>query len=582
LTKPYKGISYYKECRYYDFVWNIKTNVKTFTEKFVENHEPLTQNFQSIVDNTNLSFQSDSLFIIAEGKMISEYRNDKPEDRGFETPHSNNITSLDYNLAKQLYLTASWDGQILIYDKYGKVKLRLAALQTDDFVMINPQNYYYATKGSLPFIGFTNGHKSVSFQQYDIFYNRPDKVYGSIPFGSPEIIANLEKLHQKRLDRNSIDGENINTKDKAPEISILSVGGPVSENDIATVAVKIHDDYGLKHYNIKIDGVPVYESGKTDYLKNDIDTIISVKLQSGINKIDLVASNTKNIASVIKTTYIKSNIKSKKPNLYFVGIGASEYKDTTKNLKYAKKDILDIAKTIKKSKVYSQTYFKTFFNSEVNKDSLAAIEKFLKQSTVNDIAIVYYAGHGLLNKNLDYYLASYDNDFFAPELSAIPYNALEKTLLNCESRKKLLFLDACHSGELDKASTIISEGDVEIGKDIVFRSGATGVTLTNDGSLDALKMVFADLKENNGITVISSAGGADYAIESDVWENGAFTHCMIEGLKSGDSDLDHNGVVSVSDMLKYLQINVPILTNGYQVPTFRTENIENDFIIWKK
>ncbi len=582
LTKPYKGTTYYKECRYYDFVWNIKTNSKSFTEKFVENHEPLTQNFQSIVDKSNRTFQNDTLFIIAEGKMISEYRNDKPEDRGFETPHSNDITSIDYNLSKRLYLTASWDGQILIYNKYGKVMLRLAALQTDDFVMINPDNYYYATKGSLPFIGFTEGHKSVSFQQYDIFYNRPDKVYSSIPFGNPEIIENLELLHQKRLNRSNITGQNINTSDKAPNIKIESVSGPVSENDQATVSIKIHDIYGVKHFNIKIDGVPVYESGKNDYLKNDIDTLIDVKLQSGINKIDLIATNVKNITSVVKTTYIKSNLKQKKPNLYFVGIGASEYKDTTKNLKYAKKDILDITKTLKKSKIYDHTYFKTYFNTAVSKDSLSSINSFLQRSSVNDVVIVYYAGHGLLNKNLDYYLASYDNDFYAPELNAIPYQALEKTLLNCESRKKLLFLDACHSGELDKASTVISTGDVEIGKDIKFRNGPSGMIVKNDGSLDALKMVFADLKENNGITVISSAGGADYAVESDIWENGAFTYCMIQGLKTGDSDLDHNGVVSVSDMLKYLQINVPILTNGYQVPTFRTENIENDFIIWKK
>jgi hypothetical protein len=534
------------------------------------------------VDKNNLTYQNDTLFIIANGKLVTAYINDKPEDKGFETPHSNDITSLDFNPDKNIYLTASWDGQILLYNKYGKVLLRLAALQTDDFVMINPQNYYYATKGSLPFIGFTEGHKSVSFQQYDIFYNRPDKVYDAIPYGHPEIIKNLEILHQKRLDRNNINGENIDTKDKAPEISIKSVYGPVSENTEASVAIKITDEYGIKHYNIKIDGVPVFQSGKNDYLRNDIDTIINLKLQSGVNKIDLLATNTKNIASVIKTTYIKSNEKIKKPNLYFVGIGASEYKDTTKNLKYAKKDILDIAKVLKRSKVYNDNYFKTFFNSEVSKDSLSSINKFLQRSTVNDVVIVYYAGHGLLNKNLDYYLASFDNDFYAPELSAIPYKELEKTLLNCESRKKLLFLDACHSGELDKANSIVSEGDVEIGRDITFRSGPAGMLIKNDGSLDALKMVFADLKENNGITVISSAGGADYAVESDIWENGAFTYCMIKGLKSGDSDLDHNGVVTVSDMLKYLQINVPILTNGYQVPTFRTENIENDFIIWKK
>ena len=305
-------------------------------------------------------------------------------------------------------------------------------------------------------------------------------------------------------------------------------------------------------------------------------------MQSGINKIDLMATNTKNINSISLTTYVKSTEKLKKPNLYFVGIGASEYMDTTKNLKYAKKDIVDIQNTLKKSKIFNQTFSKTFYNENVTTDSLATIDNFLSTCTVNDVVITYYAGHGILNKDLEYYLATYNIDFFSPETSAIPYNALEEKLINCSSRKKLLILDACHSGELDKENTTVSSGNVEIGKDIKFRSGITDLNLSTDGSLEALKMVFADLKENNGITVISSAGGADYAVESDIWENGAFTYCMIQGLKNRKSNLGQNGVVTVSDILKYLQINVPILTNGYQIPTYRTENIENDFIIWKK
>jgi hypothetical protein len=548
----------------------------------VEDHEPNTQNFEAIVDKNNRTFQNDTLFIIAEGLEISEYRNDKPENLGFKTPHSNKITSLDFNLKRKLYLTASWDGQILVYNKYGKILLRLAALQTDDFVMITPSNYYYATKGALPYIGFTEGHNSVSFQQYDIYFNRPDKVYGSIPYGSPEIIENLEKLNQKRLLRNNMNAENIDTKNSAPKIQLNSITGPVSEDHLATVNVKIDDQYGIKHFVLKIDGVPAYTSGKEFYLKNEIDTNITITLQSGINKIDLMATNTKNINSISLTTYVKSTEKLKKPNLYFVGIGASEYMDTTKNLKYAKKDIVDIQNTLKKSKIFNQTFSKTFYNENVTTDSLATIDNFLSTCTVNDVVITYYAGHGILNKDLEYYLATYNMDFFSPETNAIPYNALEEKLINCSSRKKLLILDACHSGELDKENTTVSSGNVEIGKDIKFRSGITNLNLNTDGSLEALKMVFADLKENNGITVISSAGGADYAVESDIWENGAFTYCMIQGLKNRKSNLGQNGVVTVSDILKYLQINVPILTNGYQIPTYRTENIENDFIIWKK
>jgi WD40 repeat protein len=583
LTKPYTGIEYYKECRYYDFVWNLNTNQKTFTEKFVQNHEPNEYNFQSIVENSNRTFQNDTLFMIAEDTKITEYINDKPEDTGFKTPHTNPITSLDYDVKKKLYLTTSWDGQVLLYNQKGKVILRLASMGIDDFVMITPDDYYYATKGSLPYIGFTENHNAVSFQQYDLFYNRPDIVYSNTPYGNSEIVTKLEMLHQKRLSRNNILQDKIDIEYSAPNIKILAIEGPVSDKDVALVNIKIDDEYGIKNFQLKIDGVPIFESGKEHYLKNNVDTNITVQLQSGINKIDLVANNIKNIASITKTTYIKSNVKAVKPNLYFVGIGASVYQDTTKNLKYAKKDIENVNKTLKKSKMFKQTFSQTYFNKSVHKDSLNKIDDFLSQSTVNDVVIIYYAGHGLLNKNFDYYLATYNNDFYAPEENALPYSDLENKLLAIQSRKKLLFLDACHSGELDKESAVMQKTNIEEGKEIIFRNASnTGMKVSTDGSLDALKIVFADLKENNGITVISSAGGADYAIESDQWQNGAFTYCLVEGLKSGKSDLDQNGVITVSDLLQYLQTNVPILTNGYQIPTYRTENIENDFIIWKR
>lgn len=580
LTKPYPGTEYFKEVRFYDFVWNINSNEHAFTEKYIENYDFEVANYDDIVDKQNLVFQNDSIFIIGNGTFVDEFIKDDAKNTGFQTPHSNPITSVDYYLPKDIYITTSWDGKILLYNGKRQNIASLVALGVDDFVIVNKQNYYYATKGALQYVGFTDGHEVQSFQQFDLQYNRPELVYESIPYGDELTIAMLGKLHEKRLERSKSLGHQEGTLLKAPSIELISISGPVSQDGLATIRVTANDEVGLRKCQLRIDGVPTYTSGKDIFGRFSIDTTFSIELQSGINKVEFSAVNVKDVNSINKSIYIKYDKKNKKPELYFVGLGVSQYDDTLKNLKYAQKDILDVEKTLKKSKIFSKTHSFKMFNQGVVKDSLNKIDDFLADANVSDVVIVYYAGHGILSKDLDYFLASHDMDFFQPEKKAIPYQALEDKLINCQSRKKLLFLDACHSGEVDTSSVTIRKGDVIVGKDIIFRSA--GISIDQEESLDAVKAVFADLKESNGITVISSAGGADYAIESDQWQNGAFTYCLTKGLKSGQSDLDANGVTTVSDLLLYLQINVPILTHGYQVPTYRTENIDNDFVLWKK
>jgi hypothetical protein len=99
-------------------------------------------------------------------------------------------------------------------------------------------------------------------------------------------------------------------------------------------------------------------------------------------------------------------------------------------------------------------------------------------------------------------------------------------------------------------------------------------------SFELSKVLFADMRVNNGTTIISSAGGAEYALESKEWKNGAFTYCFLNGLKNKKADLNGDRQVLLSELQEYLSITVSELTNGKQVSTSRIENLQNDFRIW--
>lgn len=75
-------------------------------------------------------------------------------------------------------------------------------------------------------------------------------------------------------------------------------------------------------------------------------------------------------------------------------------------------------------------------------------------TTVNDKVIISINGHGLLSDSLDFYYGTYDINFADPKTKGLKYEALEALLDGIPARKKLLLIDACHSGALDKEEII--------------------------------------------------------------------------------------------------------------------------------
>lgn len=192
----------------------------------------------------------------------------------------------------------------------------------------------------------------------------------------------------------------------------------------------------------------------------------------------------------------------------------------------------------------------------------------------------------MLDDKLDYYFATHDLDFNQPAQSGLGYDDIERLLDGIAARRKVLLMDTCHSGELDKGdfeTTTLAQ--TEIGKTVKMRVvGSRGLkkksTLGQSDLSSYLSDLFADTRRGAGAVVISSAGGAEFALESDEWKNGVFTFSMLEGLKTGVADKNKDGVVSASELRDLVQTRVPALTQGKQTPTSRRENLAVDFVVY--
>jgi uncharacterized caspase-like protein len=409
----------------------------------------------------------------------------------------------------------------------------------------------------------------------------------SLGFSSPELIRNYEKAYQKRLQKMNIKKSDITAEIHLPTLAVSKFPAlSTTERSISFDINASDSKYKLDHINVMVNDIPVFGSNGInlkDQNLSQLSSAITIDLVYGKNNIEVSVTNEKGNESLVSSLLINNEGEKQKPDLYVVAIGVSDYHDDAYDLSYAAKDAGDICATLNSdSGFYNGVNVLKITDKEATKQNILKAKDFLSKSKANDVVIMSVAGHGLLDNNLDYYFATTDIDFNNPSAKGLPYDELEGLLDGIPSRNKLLLLDACHSGELDKDETEITtlastaEGEV--------KSRGMKTVKTKEGgsvSFELMRELFADLRKSSGAVVISSASGTEFAFESSEWQNGVFTYSLLEGLKTSKADKNADKVITVSELKDYVIEKVGVLTGGKQTPTSRKENLEFDFKVWE-
>jgi uncharacterized protein YbaA (DUF1428 family) len=600
----YSGSDLSLSDNYIAFVYKSFTDEKNMDILMIINHDfqligryPLPQ---FLGTNYKICFSpaEDYLLILPTLKLQNEENsgtivwkfdiNDRQFTRHFIYPYPISGTE-SYCINDNILISTTY-GVVCFYDILNEKKLfTWQIFGPDDFIVTTPENYYYASKGTVNSLRFDNGHESLPYRQYELVYNRPEKVLEKIPQASIELIESYRKATQKRLQKMGYSEKDISADADMPLLRILTTDAPFETfQSSMQIAIQSEDfSCDLDRVNVWINDVPVYgskgislEGKKLRYWRDTLNLPLNI----GENNIQFSTLNEKGIESQLSemtVTCLKPDIK---PDLYLISIGASEYYQKDMNLKYAAKDATDLVALFRsRSDNYTHIYTKTLLNQEVSLENIRKLRNWLNQCKTDDHVLIFLAGHGLLDSDLDYYLASYYIDFANPKINGIPYDLLDSLVDGIPARQKLILIDACHSGELDKENIKIIGGKSNSDGAIIFRSFDSRVVekhMELHNSFELMKEIFVDLRRSSGATVISSSGGMEFAIEGDVWKNGVFTYSLIKGLREKEADLDQDGEIVVSELQDYLNEKVYNLTNGQQQPTFRIENITHDWRIW--
>ena len=245
---------------------------------------------------------------------------------------------------------------------------------------------------------------------------------------------------------------------------------------------------------------------------------------------------------------VTRSTKAPGARLHVLTIGISEYGDRARSLRlnFAHRDAQDVASALNTQGGGLYAEVKPMFLHDGTADksgifeALAAMDRNMKSSAGQDLAVVMFSGHGTMIDN-QFYLVPYgaDNSTTARlKASAIPATEFKSEIEKLARHGRVLvLLDACRS------------------------AGLIGVPSNSLPAADTLRSVM----NAGNVTVLTSSTADRVSREDEKWGHGAFTKALLDALSaSGEIDTDQNGVISMSELTAYIDKRLTKLTDGDQ------------------
>lgn len=454
---------------------------------------------------------------------------------------------------------------------------QLANAKDDNFFLITSDLHYLGSKEFVKSIRFKYQSEIYSFEQFDAYLNQPHKVLRAFGCSDSLLIHAYETAYLKRM---RILGYKPDTKINFSSLPTFQTV-KMREEKPGFVNFSISANRGQN----KLSKLEVYNNATlifSESINGDqnlrYDKNFTFETSSGINRFEFIIKDDQGLESPRLIRYF-NNTTTLKSNLYLVVIGSEKFKNNKYDLAYAEKDATDIANNMANSKSFNTINIKKLFNQSFTTDSVKNLTNFFSKAGVNDVVMVFFAGHGYLDTDMSYYFPTYYTDFTDPKINSVAYKNFEKLFQEIKPLRKLMFIDACFSGEVDEEDVYL-EGDDKAKKDSTRAVRLSGSMFEQSTALEMSKTVFSDLRQNSGATIISSAGGTEAAFEGEKWNNGLFTHCLLNGMQNYKADLNGDKKITLSELQKFVGEEVNRLSEGKQSPTYRMENTVLDYELW--
>jgi TolB-like protein len=234
----------------------------------------------------------------------------------------------------------------------------------------------------------------------------------------------------------------------------------------------------------------------------------------------------------------------------------SKYEASDLDLRFADADARAIAETIGRTaggSLYGDVRIKVLINEEVTRESiLGNMESFLGSAGPGDVTALFLAGHGVQDlASGSYYFLPYPAtvaNLVTEGLRMTDFDAMLRVLRR-NVRAVVVMLDTCHAGAFGLPSNRIVSADE----------------------------MAAQMSVGDGFFLLAATKPGEESKEKIELGHGAFTNALLEAVR-GTADVDHDGVISASELFAYVARRVPLLTDGRQHPYHRMEGTDLPFL----
>ncbi|MFH2001937.1 MAG: ankyrin repeat domain-containing protein [Planctomycetota bacterium] len=505
--------------------------------------------------------------------------------RTFEK-HNGRVNKVAFTQDGGKLISVSEDGTSKVWSLAGGQHVTLASAG-EEWIMYSPNGLFDSSRNGGRLVAMTQGKQAYGIDQFAIRNNRPDLILKQMDLGDQDLIDHYNRRYKKRLKRAGLDEKKLSSSLHVPEALIT---GTRMNGNAMTLNFSLKDSKTeLTGFHIFVNDVPLYGSYGKALSGQETALTETVELTPGLNKIEISCVNAAGAESFRAITHAEGT-EDKKRDLYFIGFGVSKYKNPDLDLKYAHKDVLDLADVFRKLEPqYNAVHIQTYVNEEVTRDSIKKTRESLMQARPNDTLVLFIAGHGVHDEDPDatYYYLTHEADLKNLSGTAAEFTLVEEILQGVPMRNKLFLMDTCESGEIgDDAQERFFAAAGSRGLAARTARGLSGTKQKKQGQaqtpkrsylLDTDRYIYNDLIRRSGAIVFSSSRGGEFSYENDEFQNGLFTEEIMKALVSGEGDMDNNGQVSIDELRNYVMQAVPELCGNLQHPTVDRDNLFQKF-----
>lgn len=358
--------------------------------------------------------------------------------------------------------------------------------------------------------------------------------------------------------------------DLPPQIHIVSLSESVDKRggSVANITYILRTPSGepVQRVRVLIDGRPAgiealmvaKEAAAIPKDDGRVPLQLTVSVPPGAVEVSLIAESGRTVSEPdrVRLHETSANIGSQagsldagtgiKPRLYALVVGVGAYRHESINrLDFPAKDARDFAASLhrQRGRLYRDVDVRLLEDAAATREAIIdGLDWLRRQVTANDLAVVFFAGHGVNDQTNRYYFVPVGADPARLRSTAIPNDDITEVLQVLPS-KVLAFLDTCHAGNI-----------LGGGRQRNFTIGTHG---------DINRLVNELTSAENGVIVFASSTGRESSQESAAWNNGVFTKALVEGLV-GKADFNRDDVVSLNELNLYVADRVKQLTHGDQ------------------